>query len=359
MLPLYRGASAPNSYGSGNTGLWYDKFCDAWQDDWSGLGDEGKKAWVASVAERDVGERAQVKAHLERMSALLEHHSQTPLFYRLESDFVTGLGREHPVENGFAWHHTLGTPYLPGSSVKGMVRAWAEAWESARIEDVRRIFGPTADDIKKHKDVQANVGSVIFLDALPTSPVQLKADVMTPHYSDYYAGKKDKQGKLVPPADWHSPIPIPFLVVAAGQSFAFGVLPCRNDEVCRQDCETVKGWLEGALCWIGAGAKTAVGYGRFVKHGTHTPETAQRHVNTQPSVINPTQEVIDGLKGVAKTKLKSEAQGYVDKLKRLACSEEERREAARAMKEILEKANLPKLNKLNAYKELSKLAGEE
>ncbi len=40
--------------------------------------------------------------------------------------FVTGMGMEHPLENGFAFLDPYGVPYLPGSSVKGVVRRAAE-----------------------------------------------------------------------------------------------------------------------------------------------------------------------------------------------------------------------------------------
>jgi len=40
--------------------------------------------------------------------------------------FVTGVGSEHPLENGFAFLDPYGIPYLPGSSVKGVVRRAAE-----------------------------------------------------------------------------------------------------------------------------------------------------------------------------------------------------------------------------------------
>jgi len=40
--------------------------------------------------------------------------------------FTTGLGIEHPLENGFAFLDPYGLPYLPGSSVKGVVRRAAE-----------------------------------------------------------------------------------------------------------------------------------------------------------------------------------------------------------------------------------------
>lgn len=341
MRPLYRDlASATIRWQGGHAGLWYDKFCDKWQRDWSGLGDAGKKAWIDSVTERPVGDAAQLAAQRERFSALLTHRGESPLPYRLEADFVTGLGREHPVENGFAWHHTLGTPYLPGSSVKGLVRAWAAQWAEASKATLKRIFG--SEDIG---DTNFQVGSVIFLDALPAKPVHLKADVMTPHYGPYYRGE-------APPADWHDPVPVPFLVVEAGQTFLFGVLPRRSDAASRQDCQTVKGWLEAALSWLGAGAKTAVGYGRFAAD----TGDIQAASTAQP---NPAEELVEGLRRVPSRKLREVAQGYVDRLKRLECSDAERRKAAQAMKEILEQGNVPKLGKLNAYRELIKLAGEQ
>jgi CRISPR-associated protein Cmr6 len=56
------------------------------------------------------------------------------------------LGNPHPVEKGFLWHPTLGTPSLPGSGVKGLVRAWVEAWMpfdgyQARLDTFFRYFG--------------------------------------------------------------------------------------------------------------------------------------------------------------------------------------------------------------------------
>ena len=288
MRPLYSEIKDKEIvWEKGNTGLWYDKFCNQWcrnpekreleawtLESFKSRGDDKttspKKDWIDTVTGK-CGEDKQLAEARARTKRLLEAHHQLPLFYKLESNFVTGLGREHPVENGFAWHHSLGTPYLPGSSVKGMVRAWAEVWhkwsnkpedemsdgEKAEVvrfkkAELKRIFGSESKD---NKDFQ--VGSVIFLDVLPTAPVQLKADIMTPHYTDYYEGKS-------PPADWLSPTPIPFLVVEAGASFIFGILPRRNDEKSRDDCGQVQAWLKDALCWTGAGAKTAVGYGRFV-----------------------------------------------------------------------------------------------
>lgn len=86
-------------------------------------------------------------------------------------------------------------------------------------------------------------------------PVELDADVMTPHYAAW-----DEQS---PPGDWRSPTPIPFLVTGTGTKFLFGFAPRTGMMLERDESATVCSWLEGALEWGGAGAKTAVGYGRF------------------------------------------------------------------------------------------------
>jgi len=87
--------------------------------------------------------------------------------------------------------------------------------------------------------------------------VQLMPDVMTPHYGPYYQGNE-------PPADWHNPVPVPFLVVDSKQDFLFGILPRRPLETQdKEDCLKAAGWLIRALKYVGGGAKTAAGYGRF------------------------------------------------------------------------------------------------
>ncbi|MEM2096862.1 MAG: type III-B CRISPR module RAMP protein Cmr6 [Methanothrix sp.] len=252
--PLYRTTSEPK-LGKGNAGLWYDKFCDVWNNDFSSLGDRGKQEWIKTVLNEDVGDTDLLKEMQERVKSLISNSGGKFMLFRTSAPFVTGLGRSHPVENGFAWHHTLGVPYLPGSSVKGLVRSWASIWKKVNNEEIKRIFGDEPES-------SGGVGSVVFLDALPRQPVKLKAEIMTPHYAPYYQGRE-------PPADWHSPVPIPFLAVAEGQEFLFGVIPRKNGS---EECEKVMVWLKEALEFAGAGAKTAVGYGRFLSQDTETPE---------------------------------------------------------------------------------------
>ena len=55
--PLYSNlARATLQLGTGNAGLWYDKLCDRWSDNWTLSGDGDKKlAWIETVTKQRVG----------------------------------------------------------------------------------------------------------------------------------------------------------------------------------------------------------------------------------------------------------------------------------------------------------------
>lgn len=265
--PLYK--EAASNLGacptSAHAGLWYDKFCNRWTGDWS-KPEVQKTEWIRTVANGTPTDDAELRRQFtERQKSMIEGLGGKCLPFQTESRFVTGLGREHPVENGFAWHPTLGTPYLPGSSIKGMLRAWAIL--DGQTEAADKILG--CRDSPDGADGQ--VGMVIIFDAIPLGPVKLEVDVMTPHYADYY-------GSGAVPGDWLSPVPIPFLAVAGGTTFQFGIAPRTTDG--KEHLESVAEWLKAALQWLGAGAKTAVGYGRFevakLDSPLNTPASAKR-----------------------------------------------------------------------------------
>jgi CRISPR-associated protein Cmr6 len=274
--PLYRGAEAgakeafkpkngpSGTAWSGNAGLWYDKFCDRWHPEFDRLSDDdAKRQWVESVVRPrgevgtpdgkkpsvKTGDAALLAEHARRRRSLVLRRGGRILDMKLETRFVTGLGRNHPVENGFAWHHVLGVPYLAGSGVKGLVRAWAA---SESREAALDAFGPPP------KPGNLRVGKIILLDALPVHPVSLVAEVMTPHYGPWNLSDPDSAFND-PPADWHSPTPIPFLALEASAEFQFAMLPRVPDA----PLDAATDWLTDALAWLGAGAKTAIGFGRF------------------------------------------------------------------------------------------------
>ena len=264
--PLYKDAAQQPARrnADGHAGLWFDKFCDRWGNSWTMPGEQ-KLEWIKCLANGKVGTSDQIKEYASRLRGLVKKRGGRFELFTTESRFVTGLGRSHPVENGFAWHPTLGTPFLPGSSVKGMVRAWTVMTGSPTDRDMQvRLLGKPD-----------RVGKVCFLDAVPDASVQLEADVMTPHYAGW--------SECDPPGDWRSPNPIPFLTTAAGTSFLFGFIPtCRG--VPESDLDVVQDSLRCALAWAGAGAKTAVGYGRFGRGGASTTPNSQhspQHPGTQ------------------------------------------------------------------------------
>ena len=271
--PLHKNAAQhPKARPSGgHAGLWFDKFCDRWRvqgASWtmtSAKGDDEdnpKLGWINTLTRSPVGTAHQIGECALRLSQLAGRRGGRFYVFTTESRFVTGLGCSHPVENGFAWHPTLGTPYLPGSSIKGMVRAWAKCSADPQ---------PACDIVQRLLGDLGQAGQVCFLDAVPLGPVQLEADVMTPHY----AGWTDTDL----PGDWRSPTPIPFLTTAAGTAFVFSIMPCCT--VSDGDLDTIGDWLGSALIWAGSGAKTAVGYGRFRRDETGEGELRRRRAERE------------------------------------------------------------------------------
>ncbi|HPB28259.1 MAG: type III-B CRISPR module RAMP protein Cmr6 [Kiritimatiellae bacterium] len=83
-----------------------------------------KKACALQAAHKDL-----IHSLIERQRGIAES-IQSRIAWRGTmfslGPFVTGLGLEHPLENGFSFLSPYGVPYLPGSAVKGVVRRAAE-----------------------------------------------------------------------------------------------------------------------------------------------------------------------------------------------------------------------------------------
>jgi CRISPR-associated protein Cmr6 len=262
--PLYHSARKhriPTNFRHVNAGLWYNKFCNTWtleydpfNDTWSDIGNKKYKVyWLNAAHGKTVGDRQLLEEAKERIQNLVNHKNGKMLHMKLTSRLAIGLGNPNPTENGFTFHHIYGTPYLPSSSVKGMVRAWATQWMKADQAKVDRIFGP---DGKEEKEI----GQIIFMDAFPVQPVKLEKELISVLYRDYYNSEKAQ-----PPVDSYSPFPIPFLSVATNQTFLFSFVPRTHYDEVDKDLTDVQNWLIQALQWSGIGAKTSNGYGRFIE----------------------------------------------------------------------------------------------
>lgn len=214
--------------------------------------------------------------------------------------FTTGLGNEHPLENGFAFLNPYGLPYLPGSGVKGVLRQAARELASG---DWGGAPGWRGDDEKpfsvviQNKTVALSVCDVLFgresrdgdsehvrgvlsfWDVIPKiapedpkqpEQISLAVEIMTPHQSHYYQQRVEpKSGNSATPHESGQPNPISFLTVPPGSDFTFHLvcdLPRLRrlaPELARDDQwkNLITAAFEHAFAWLGFGAKTAVGYG--------------------------------------------------------------------------------------------------
>ncbi|MGH3119533.1 MAG: type III-B CRISPR module RAMP protein Cmr6 [Streptosporangiaceae bacterium] len=218
-----------------------------WASD-SGLGQEMKL--VRQVAARRRQARAALRSARQKVARL-----------RAEPEWrlAVGLGnRANAHEIGLSLHGTYGWPVIPGSSLKGLAAAWALE-SKAKAEDMARIFGaprPGGADGER-KPASAGRGSVRFLDAIPDGArVTVAVDVLTPHVKPYYdATAADSRKPLPPPGEYHSPVPVSFLTVSGAFSVdLYGPEDCDDVDLAAQ-------WLTEAGSELGAGAKTAAGYG--------------------------------------------------------------------------------------------------
>ena len=219
------------------------------------------------------------------------HAAQTaPGMFTLEATasapFTTGLGNEHPLENGFAFLNPYGLPYLPGSGVKGVLRRaarelasgdWGDGhgWSQEKIHLLDRVELSTIDVLFGRESADGDSehvrGALSFWDAIPQIPGDsLAVDIMTPHQSHYYQQRQEsRSGGSASPHDSGAPNPISFLTLPPGTGFTFHVAcDAARLELLAPDLAHDGRWqallsaaFEHAFEWLGFGAKTAVGYG--------------------------------------------------------------------------------------------------
>lgn len=250
--------------------------------------------------------------------------------------FTTGLGNEHPLENGFAFLNPYGLPYLPGSGVKGVLRQAAreltsgdwgdpQGWDAGTIHLLERrghatiqlsiidvLFGRETPD----GDGDHVRGALSFWDALPQIPGDtLAVDIMTPHQSHYYQKRQDrKSGDSTSPHDSGAPNPISFLTLPPGTGFAFHVV-CDQAHLERlaPDLAHDLRWqtlltaaFEHAFEWLGFGAKTAVGYGAMQVNERARQQRAQAQAEAAKAQhmasLSPAQQLIEAFVAELRTK---------------------------------------------------------
>ncbi len=281
-----------------------------WTDEWK-LADKEKQKMFSDVTSLGSEDHKHLSALIERQQRAAERMGEAvfSIVARSTAPFVTGMGNEHPLENGFAFLNPYGLPYLPGSSIKGVLRRAAEELVLGReaegfdMLDIWYLFGfdGNADFLENQEQVRCafrepdrlvkwlkqilpdtfrkdglddpqafltalpsnkalrrslfNVGALNFWDAFPQG--SLSIEIMTPHHSDYL----QNDGA---PHDSEKPNPIPFLTIAPGARFHFFVQNI-GDTGDGNWQRTLDQCFRHAWDWLGFGAKTSVGYGAMIE----------------------------------------------------------------------------------------------
>ena len=212
---------------------------------------EGKSKWLREIASGSYIDARLAESVYRRWLNMTTTAGAIHFSAAADWRIVVGLGGETVLETDLTLHHLYGIPYIPGSALKGLTRAYVTAEkypnedEDNDNEVVKRIFGS-----------QKEAGTVVFFDAMPIhGKASFALDIMNSHYPNYYGEKK-------PPTNDQNPNPVTFLTVSSTAfMFALALRRPQNEHV--KDVEWVKEWLQEALEKFGIGGKTSAGYGYF------------------------------------------------------------------------------------------------
>ncbi len=174
-------------------------------------------------------------------------------------------GQDSAFKMGFSFDYVTGLPYIPGSSIKGMLRASIEKYKTdvcQWLEDnigiltddrlfkemIYEIFGDGNDDVDNDK-IKNNTDVLerdVFLDAIiidGSNDKILKSDYITPH-----------------PYMFKNPIPIRILAIKPEVKLEFHFL-LREKIIAKMNREQRFELYKGLILDLGIGAKTNTGYG--------------------------------------------------------------------------------------------------
>ncbi len=263
-----------HNFQNGNYGLWYNKYVPlAKEHEFTVCNpeDQGSKESAVNFYFNKYNKilRDHISSHLKKKHVnQVQYCSRMEkiglcclaISVRLKSPLLCGVGHTHPSETSLTFEHNLGIPYIPASSVKGLVRF------GYLLNFVRNNMDKLADrDCFNEEEetlvpdmfgIQTKRGKIVFLDAYPVNFPELKLDILNPHYKDYY-----QNDPPLPPADNQDPIPVRFLTVAPETEFVFrAVLHREIKNEAREQCLQA---YKRILTEEGVGSKTSLGYGLF------------------------------------------------------------------------------------------------
>ena len=147
--------------------------------------------------------------------------------------------------------------YIPGSSIRGIVRAWAKQRPNLKQKMIELLGKQENDEITP--------GKIEFLDAWPETPTQLTLDIVNPqqNFQVYHEG----QGT-----------PLSLYTLGNGEESVPITVAIRGifDRASETEVEEVWQWVQQALSFYGVGSRTASGYGAIKAPANFKPHEELR-----------------------------------------------------------------------------------
>jgi len=261
--------------GAANAGLVFDRYLRIWEGEIDNPNktkrtnevlQEFVRAFNARSSQPDHPAVKLLRSFHDRLDRSEAQSVSSRVKYRVDWRLTSGLGSDHPLENGFCFDTLIGIPVIHGTAVKGLCRAAAEL-EDLPTDVQRELFGSAEE--KEESAVEPASGGLLFFDAYPVIWPRLKVDVVNCHHPAYYGaaldmvtsqrpGKPARKTPRVQAVEYENPVPVYFLTVDAGTEFTFRI---RGRAGNTHAVHTAMRLLDFGLTVLGIGAKTAVGYG--------------------------------------------------------------------------------------------------
>ncbi|MBB5149084.1 type III-B CRISPR module RAMP protein Cmr6 [Ureibacillus thermosphaericus] len=206
-----------------------------------------------------------------------------------EGKLLIGTGAIHVLESTLTIHQIYGVPYIPASSMKGLVRNWVvqaffngedpfDQKTDKTLDEKQKIVKAIMIDIFGDKEHR---GKAQFYDVFPSTDYDIVPDVLTVHFPNYYQRKSEA-------TDNQTVIPFTGLQVieASYYDIRFTLRKYRKERMqssfsSEELMKILKDWVTKMLLESGVGAKTSTGYGQFYKVEEVTSEFLEQFEQKQ------------------------------------------------------------------------------
>lgn len=264
--------------------------------------------------------------------------------FKLSGDslIVHGIGASHVTENSLTIHPVYGIPFVPASSVKGIVRRWfidavleGEAENLKAMDDNKAVIGRALFGTNESE------GIIQFYDILMYEGLEITVDILNPHFSKYYSSKQEPDDTLFPIPNTFYAVKISSanlaLTVDKGKLAAW--LPVINlNEV--EVMTLISRWVALAFQELGVGGKTSSGYGQFSNIEEVYDAFTQQQIKMEEDEKKKIEEMVAAM---------SPEELLIYQIEQLTSSSEDIERSKAIYKTVIERQYAPAAHKLKQY----------